>query len=119
MIEHEVYTNCFNGIYYQWFYFPFEFAFLPTEYKANACGIGLIFMVYHMVRMEKISISREVAIASVIAIVFSAIGLFSVDYNYSDDYSYATYIVSMWVWFSASYAVVTLMSFCMAICRIN
>ncbi|MCT3700285.1 hypothetical protein [Elizabethkingia anophelis] len=94
------------------FYFPFEFAFLPElNTKQMLAGIGFIFMVYHMVRMEKISISREVAIASVIAIIFSAIGLFSVDYNYSDDFSYATYIVSMWVWFSASYAVVTLMGF--------
>ncbi|AQX08230.1 hypothetical protein [Elizabethkingia ursingii] len=94
------------------FYFPFEFAFLPgLNTKQILAGLGFIFMVYHMTQMEKISISREVAIASVIAIIFSAIGLFSVDYNYSDDYSYATYIVSMWVWFSASYAVVTLMSF--------
>lgn len=94
------------------FYFPFEFAFFPgLNTKQMLAGIGFIFMAYHMVRMEKVSISREVAIASVIAIIFSAIGLFSVDYNYSDDYSYATYIVSMWIWFSASYAVVTLMGF--------
>ncbi|MCL1671871.1 hypothetical protein [Elizabethkingia ursingii] len=92
------------------FYFPFEFTFLPSgmNTKLILAAIGVPLMGYHMVQMNGIRFSKEILVSSLIAIVFSLIGLYSVDYNYSEDYSYATYITSMWVWFLASYAVVTL-----------
>ncbi|MET7036708.1 hypothetical protein [Elizabethkingia miricola] len=95
------------------FYFPFEFTFLPAgiNTKIMLAVIGVPLMGYHMIQMQSVKLSKEVLISSIIAILFSLIGFYSVDYNHSDDYSYATYIVSMWIWFLASYAAITLISF--------
>lgn len=88
------------------FYFPFEFTFLPgINTKLIFAAFGLIMMAYHMISMRGLLLSKEVAIASCIAIVFSLAGYFSTDYNNTSDYAYSTYIISMWIWFSASYLV--------------
>lgn len=94
------------------FFFPFEFTFLPTglNTKIMLGGVGLISMAYHFIKMGQISISKEVLIASIIAVIFSIACFYSVDINNSNDMAYATYIASMWVWFLASYAVISLIA---------
>jgi hypothetical protein len=73
-------------------------------------GIGIPIMVFHIIKMGKIVVSKEILIASLIAIVFSLVGCYAVDINNSEDYAYATYIISMWLWLSASYTVCTLIA---------
>ncbi|UIR56001.1 hypothetical protein LZQ00_17270 [Sphingobacterium sp. SRCM116780] len=93
------------------FYFPFEFTFLKgLNTKLMLAAVGVPIMGYHFIKMRGILLSKEVGIASMIAILFSLIGFISLDYNNANDYSYASYIVSMWVWFSASYAVCTIIA---------
>lgn len=70
--------------------------------------IGLPLMFYHMIKMRKSVISKEIMFSSLIALVFSLVGLYSVDLNHTDDYAYANYISSMWVWLGAAYTVITL-----------
>lgn len=97
------------GIILSLFYFPFEFTFLPKglNTKLMLAAVGLLTMGFHMIQMRSIKLSKEVSIASIIAIVFSLIGFYSTDYNNNSDYAYAGYIASMWIWFLASYAAIT------------
>ncbi len=92
------------------FLFPFEFTFLPSALntKLMLSLLGLPVMVYHSIKMKGLVLSRAMVISSFIAIIFSLICLFSLDYNHTTDSTYATYIVSMWVWLLAAYLVVTL-----------
>jgi uncharacterized membrane protein YdcZ (DUF606 family) len=66
--------------------------------------VGLLAAVYHSIRTKELLVSKEFFIASVIAIIFSLIGLNAITYNNTNDYTYATYIVSMWVWVGGAYA---------------
>jgi len=68
-------------------------------------------MIFHMIKIEGIKISKELFVSSAIAITFSIVCFFSVDYNNSSDYTYATYIFSMWVWFLSAYVSISLMGF--------
>ncbi|MVZ65288.1 hypothetical protein GQF61_05435 [Sphingobacterium sp. DK4209] len=102
----------FVGILVSFFYFPFEFTFLPKglNTKIMLAVIGLPLMLYHMIKMRKTIISKEILFSSLIALVFSIVGLYSVDLNHTDDYAYANYISSMWVWLGAAYTVITAIS---------
>lgn len=88
------------------YFFPFETSFLPgLNTKMVMAVVGALLMLYHLIKERRVHFSKEIMISSLIALVFSLIGLFAVDYNNSQDYSYATYILSMWTWLSASYAI--------------
>lgn len=88
------------------YFFPFEFTFLPgLNTKMMLATVGALLMLYHLIRMRRIIFSKEIMISSLIALVFSLIGLFAVDYNNSQDYAYAGYIVSMATWLAASYTI--------------
>jgi len=99
----------FCGIITSFYYFPVEFTFLSSflNTKLMLAVLGVPILLFHMIRLEGIKISKELFVSSIIAIIFSLVGLLSVDYNQSSDYTYATYILSMWIWFLASYVIVT------------
>lgn len=86
--------------------FPFGFTVLPAgvNTKIAMAAIGLFFVLRDM----KKSLDIPVFLVGVVALggVFSCIGLFSVYYNETSDYAYATYIISMLVWLSAAYTFV-------------
>ncbi len=100
------------GILASFFYFPFEFTFLPKgiNTKIMLAMIGLPLMFYHTIKLQKTVVSKEILFSSLIALAFSLVGLFSVDINHSDDYAYANYISSMWVWLGAAYTVISLIA---------
>ena len=89
------------------FFFPFEFSFLPGINTKMMMGVvGIVLFVFHTISNKKgIVVSQEIFVASIIACVFSLVGFYSVVYNNTADYSYATYIVSMLVWVGAAYTV--------------
>lgn len=92
--------------------FPFEFTFLPSglNTKLMMSVLGLFYMLKHGLKMSGIYISKEILISSFIAIVFSLVCLISLEYNQTSDFAYASYIISMWIWFAAAYAVVSLIA---------
>jgi len=100
----------FCGIITSFYYFPVEFTFIPSflNTKLMLAVIGAPVFLFHMIKMGEIKISKELFVSSIIAIIFSLVGLFSVDYNHSSDYTYVSYIFSMWIWFLASYLIITL-----------
>lgn len=89
------------------FYFPFNFSFLPSvNTKLILAAMGIPFFVYHMIKTGGFFLSKELVIASMIAVVFSLMGNFSVEYNNTNDYAYTSYIISMWIWFLGSYTII-------------
>lgn len=92
------------------YFFPIEFTVLPgVNTKMAMAGFGLVVLAVQMALRRKPYVDEGILRYSVIAIVVSLFGLISITYNETHDYTYATYIVSMWVWLSGAYVVVTLM----------
>lgn len=88
------------------YFFPFEFTFLPgINTKMAMAGIGLVILIIQLARGRKSIIDRDFFQLSLIAGLVSLIGFFAVTWNDTYDYTYATYIVSMWVWLSGAYVV--------------
>lgn len=86
------------------YFFPFEFTFLPVaNTKMIMAGFGLVLFFYNMARGGHGALNRDVFKLSVWAMVVSLIALAAVAYNETPDYTYATYIVSMWVWLGGAY----------------
>lgn len=70
--------------------------------------IGLMLLAVQWAKEKSMTTARDMLVVSVWAAVFSLFSFFSVTYNNTTDYAYATYIVSMWVWLSGAYAVLSL-----------
>ncbi len=93
------------------YFFPFEFTFLPgINTKMAIAGIGLVILIIQLARGRKSIIDRDFFQLSLIAGLVSLIGFFAVTWNDTYDYTYATYIVSMWVWLSGAYVVTQVIS---------
>lgn len=91
----------------QFLFFPFEFTFLPgANTKMVMAGIGLIILIVQLARQGQSLINKDIFNLAIMAGVVSLIGFFSVIWNDTHDYTYATYIVSMLVWLSGAYVVI-------------
>ncbi len=92
------------------YFFPFQFRFMPTvNTKMVLAGIGLLVVAVELGRSKNSMIDKDILIISGLAGFVSLAGLISVTYNDTNDFTYASYIVSMWVWLSAAYVVMTVM----------
>lgn len=92
------------------YFFPFEFTFLPgVNTKMAMAGIGLVVLGFQLGKARNSLLNKDLMLLSGYALLVSLIGFISVTYNETRDYSYATYIVSMWVWLSAAYVAVMYM----------
>ena len=104
-----LFKSIFIGIIFSCYFFPFEFAFLPgINTKMVLAVIGLMLLAVQWAKEKSMTTARDMLVVSVWAAVFSLFSFFSVTYNNTTDYAYATYIVSMWVWLSGAYAVLSL-----------
>ncbi len=90
------------------YYFPFEPSFMPgANTKMIMAGIGLVVLGVQMAKGNKPDIDKNLVLIMESAVVVSLIGLISVCYNSTSDYTYATYIMSMLVWLSAANVVIS------------
>lgn len=88
------------------YYFPFSFAFLPgMTGKTVMAVVGLFLFAYQRAIKRSSDFDKDMYILIIYALAVSLIGLISVSFNNTSDYTYATYIVSMLVWMSAAYVV--------------
>lgn len=95
------------GIVVSFYFFPFEFTFLPgLNTKTAMAGIGLVAFILNLAMMRRFEIAPKYVSLSVLAAGVSLASLFSVVVNHTQDYAYARYIISMLVWLSAAYVVV-------------
>lgn len=87
--------------------FPFEFTFLPgVNTKMAMAGFGVILLGIELARKRESLIDRDFFELSLWAAAVSLISFFAVVWNDTHDYTYATYLVSMWVWLAGAYVVV-------------
>lgn len=95
------------GIAVSCYFFPFEFTFLPgVNTKMAMAGVGLILFVIDLAKGRVGQLNKDGFIIAVIAALVSLCGLASVIWNGTNDYTYATYIVSMFVWLGGAYTAV-------------
>lgn len=89
------------------FYFPIStIGMTRTNSKMLLAAVGLCIYLMQLARKRNGSFSKDSAVLSLWAGLVSAITLIAVLYNNTLDYTYASYIVSMWVWIGAAYVVV-------------
>ena len=100
------------AIIVSFYFFPISFTFFPSMNTKMALAVlGIMLFVWHGIQNRKgIVVSTEVFIASFIACIFSLTCFYSVTYNNTTDYVYATYIVSMLVWVGGAYSVCYIIS---------
>ena len=86
------------------FYFPFEFnALLGINTKMMLAALALVLLLWKMAIQRDFKMDKDFLVISIFAGLVSMCGLFSVTYNNTDDYAYATYLTSAWVWWGAAY----------------
>lgn len=89
------------------FFFPFNTSLLPSvNTKMALAGVGLLLFAYNAARRSNAEADPAFLKVSLWAGLVSAAGLFSALANDSGDYSYASYIVTAWVWMGGAYTVV-------------
>lgn len=96
------------GILTSFGFFPFEFVFLPNmNTKMIMAGVGLAVIAIQSAKKRKSSIDSDFLALLIYGSLVSLIGFASTVYNNTSDYTYATYVVSMLVWLSSSYVIVS------------
>lgn len=97
------------GVAVSCYFFPFEFTFLPgVNTKMAMAGVGLILYAIDLAKGRVGQINKSGFQIAVIAALVSLCGLTAVIYNNTNDYTYATYIVSMFVWLGGAYTAITI-----------
>ena len=101
-----LFLKIITGIAVSMFLFPFSFKFLPGfNTKMMLAFLGGILYLLNSVGRKGVIASPSLIGAALIASVFSFVCFYSAEINHTDDYSYATYITSFFVWIAAAYAV--------------
>ena len=96
-----------SGVAVSCYFFPFEFTFLPgVNTKMAMAGVGLILYAFDLAKGRVGQINKSGLQIAVIAGLVSLCGLTAVIYNNTNDYTYATYIVSMFVWLGGAYTAI-------------
>lgn len=99
------------GISVSFFLFPISFTFLPESLntKLILAAFGVVAFYIENININNLSLNKGLLLSIFISICFSIICLISADINNSNDYSYATYIVSFFIWIFAAYGVTYLL----------
>ena len=93
-----------TGVLTSFYFFPFEFAFLPgANTKMVMAGISLVVLGIQLAQKRNAVMNKDFFVLSLLACFVSLAGLIAVSYNETYDYTYATYIISMWVWLGGAY----------------
>lgn len=96
-----------TAILTSFYFFPFEFVFLPgINTKMALAGIGLVLLGFNVAKGRRGNINKDFFVLSVIALSLSLFSLVAMVYNNTRDGSFLTYIVSMWVWLGGAYTVI-------------
>ena len=94
------------------FFFPFEFTFLPgINTKMLLAAMGLVLFVARAAASRSASLDRDFFVLIVFASIVSLSGIISVVYNATTDLSYASYVVSFFVWMGGAYFVISSIRF--------
>ena len=99
-----------TGVLTSFYFFPFEFAILPgANTKMVMAGISLVVLGIQLAQKRNAVMNKDFFVLSLLACFVSLAGLIAVSYNETYDYTYATYIISMWVWLGGAYLTICCM----------
>lgn len=89
------------------YFFPVAFTFLPPSITTKIIlgGLGILIYISDRLNSRRLDVSGGFLTSTILAIIFSIICFFAVDYNGTSDYSYATYIFSFLLWIAGAYGV--------------
>ena len=92
------------------YFFPFEFTFLPgVNTKMAMAGVGLVLLGLQLGKARNQLFSKDMVTISAYALLVSLTSFIAVTLNETRDYTYVSYIISMWVWLSAAYVAISVM----------
>lgn len=88
------------------FFFPFNSSILPSVNTKLALSlVGLILLGYEGFQFRNARLDKTLSTITLWAFIVSLASIISIILNGTSDYTYATYIVSAWVWLAAAYVV--------------
>lgn len=100
----------FTIVVTSFYFFPFEFTFLPgVNTKMAMAGLGLVIFGIQLGKSRNQLISKDIFVLSILALLVSLAAFVAVSLNETPDYTYVSYVISMWVWLGGAYVVVSLM----------
>ena len=98
------------GIAVSCYFFPFEFTFLPgVNTKMAMAGVGLVLYAIDLAKGRAPQINKDGFIVAVLGVMVSLCGVLSVIVNNTNDYTYASYFVSMFVWLGGAYTAIKIL----------
>lgn len=98
------------GIAVSCYFFPFEFTFLPgVNTKMAMAGVGLGLYAIDLAKGRAPQINKDGFVVAVLGVLVSLCGLLSVIVNNTNDYTYASYFVSMFVWLGGAYTAIKIL----------
>ena len=90
------------------YYFPVQFTFFPVTNSKNLMGgLGMLIAALEFPRKRSSILNEDFFVIMICAALVSLMGFFSVCYNETPDYAYASYIRSFLIWQFAAYTVIT------------
>lgn len=94
------------------YFFPFVLAALPmANSKMILAVLGLVFLGVSLTKKGDASVNRDFISLSLWALAISLIAFISVIYNHTQDNTFTTYFMSMWVWLGGAYALVSIIKY--------
>lgn len=88
------------------YFFPFTFTALPSQNTKNLLGaLGVVFIFMTFVYKRSFSLTSDILILFLLGAAVSIISYVSITYNQTPDFSYVTFIRSMFIWFCGAYVV--------------
>lgn len=86
------------------YFFPFEFVFLPgINTKMAMAGVGLVLVCIDVVKKRDGLMNKDFLSLSIYALAVSFISLVTIILHSTYDHSFTTYFLSMWVWLAGAY----------------
>ena len=87
------------------YFFPVDFTFLPTNTKNILAAVGIVFVVFELIRRKEFFMPRQLLILLMISSMVSIMSLVSITINQTPDDTYVTYIRSAVIWLSGAFSV--------------
>lgn len=91
--------------------FPFEFIFLPgINTKMIMAALGVVIIIMDFAQARSITLNKDILIVVMISLGIFLTSFLSMSYNSTNDPSFLTYPVSMFVWLGGAYCLIRFIS---------
>ena len=88
------------------YFFTFKFRFFAgANTKTVLAGVAILLLLIQMAKGRKLGVSKDIVVFTTYALCISLTCLIAAIYNNTTDFTYVTYLISMWVWMAAAYTV--------------